>query len=177
MPERPNNLATLASNALVSQYDAALRALASTIEQCPDDPWNNPEDTNRFWHIAYHTLFFADLYMTVREEEYAPWSEGRSEAVPLGENPFDPDAKFDDNDDYTKQQLLDYSVTIRARVDEEIPTHDLTGPSGFSWLPMSRIEAHIYNLRHIQHHTAQLVDRLRERKDIGVAWVGMREAD
>ena len=169
------DLASLAANALISQYDASLRNLAGAIEACPEERWNDPEDSNRFWHLAYHVLFFTDLYMTRVEEEYKPWSEGRREAVPLGEDPFDPEAKFDEGDSYTREQLLTYLEQIRTRLDIEIPTHDLSGPSGFSWLPMSRLEAHIYNIRHTQHHGAQLVDRLREREGVGVRWVGMRE--
>lgn len=168
------DLASIATTALASQYDAGLRNLREAIEACPAASWNSAEDENRFWHIAYHVLFFTDLYMTLREEEYRPWSEGRREAVPLGENPFDSKSKFDDSDDYTKGQLLGYLEEVRDRIDEELAGHDLSGPSGFSWLPMSRLEAHIYTIRHLQHHTAQLVDRLREREGVHVAWVGMR---
>jgi hypothetical protein len=168
------DLSSIATAALASQYDAGLSNLREAIEVCPDRAWNSAEDENRFWHIAYHVLFFTDLYMTVREEEYRPWPEGRREAVPLGENPFDPEAEFDDSDDYSREQLLGYLEEVRGRIDEELAGHDLSGPSGFSWLPMSRLEAHIYNIRHLQHHTAQLVDRMREREGVHVAWVGMR---
>jgi len=34
------------------------------------------------------------------------------------------------------------------------------------------MELHIYNIRHLQHHTGQLMDRLRTAGNIGVAWVG-----
>jgi antitoxin (DNA-binding transcriptional repressor) of toxin-antitoxin stability system len=37
---------------------------------------------------------------------------------------------------------------------------------------MSKLEHQLVNIRHIQHHTAQLMDRLRASEDIGVKWVG-----
>ena len=46
--------------------------------------------------------------------------------------------------------------------------------SGFSWLPMSKLELHFYNIRHLQHHIGQLDDRLRVKADIGIGWIGMK---
>jgi len=38
--------------------------------------------------------------------------------------------------------------------------------SGFSWYQMSKLEHQLVNIRHIQHHGAQLADRLRSAADI-----------
>ena len=46
--------------------------------------------------------------------------------------------------------------------------------SGFSWYRMSKLEHQLVNIRHIQHHGAQLADRLRSAADIGIRWVGGR---
>src|SRR5215467_5325786 len=48
---------------LKSQYHAALAMLRDTIERCPDDLWVSHTHTNASWQVAYHTLFFAHLYM------------------------------------------------------------------------------------------------------------------
>ena len=48
--------------------------------------------------------------------------------------------------------------------------------SGFSWYRMSKLEHQLVNIRHIQHHGAQLADRLRSAADIGISWVGGRPA-
>jgi hypothetical protein len=37
---------------------------------------------------------------------------------------------------------------------------------------MSRAELYVYNLRHIQHHAAQLSLRLRLDHGVNIAWVG-----
>jgi hypothetical protein len=39
---------------------------------------------------------------------------------------------------------------------------------------MSKLEHQFVNLRHPQHHTGQLADRLRQHADLGVRWVGGR---
>jgi hypothetical protein len=49
--------------------------------------------------------------------------------------------------------------------------------SGFSWYKVSKLEHQIINVRHLQHHTAQLADRVRRNANVGVRWAGSRRAD
>jgi hypothetical protein len=42
----------------------------------------------------------------------------------------------------------------------------------FDWLSLERAELHVYNIRHIQHHAAQLSLRLRLDTGDGIPWVG-----
>jgi hypothetical protein len=49
----------------------------------------------------------------------------------------------------------------------------LDAASGFDWLPFNRFELHLYNMRHLQHHTGQLTERLRTICDVGVSCVRM----
>src|SRR5437773_2146517 len=46
----------------------------------------------------------------------------------------------------------------------------LEGPSGHGRLKFSRLELHLYNVRHIQHHTGQLTAFLR-RVGVKTGWV------
>ncbi|KPJ52053.1 hypothetical protein AMJ39_08795 [candidate division TA06 bacterium DG_24] len=48
-------------------------------------------------------------------------------------------------------------------------------PSGFPWLPFNRFELHLYNIRHIQHHAGQLIERLRSQGVTDFEWVGIGE--
>lgn len=42
----------------------------------------------------------------------------------------------------------------------------------FEWLPFEKLEHQLYNIRHTQHHTGQLAERLRSRIETGILWVG-----
>ena len=42
--------------------------------------------------------------------------------------------------------------------------------SGFSRLPFSRGELHLYNIRHVQHHVGQLSAYLRRIVEDGEQW-------
>ena len=39
---------------------------------------------------------------------------------------------------------------------------------------MGKLELQIYNLRHLQQHTGELMERLGSRAGIDVDWVGMK---
>jgi hypothetical protein len=59
-------------------------------------------------------------------------------------------------------------ATIDGSVDE---LNRLSEETGFSWYPLPKLEHQLVNLRHIQHHTAQLADRLRASQDLGIRWI------
>jgi hypothetical protein len=76
-----------------------------------------------------------------------------------------------------REQVLRYWEIVDAMVDETIDGHDLErDESGFPWYPIPKVEHQFVNLRHIQHHTAQLADRVRAATDQGIRWVGARPA-
>ena len=76
---------------------------------------------------------------------------------------------------YTKAEILDYWAFCDASIDAAVDALDLMSPrSGFSWSGASKMEHQLSSLRHIQHHTAQLSDRLRAATGSAVDWVGSR---
>ena len=46
----------------------------------------------------------------------------------------------------------------------------LRGDSGFDRRDFCRAELHVYNIRHIQHHSAQLILRLRTQAGVDIPW-------
>ena len=60
-----------------SQYLATLEMLKQAIEKCPDAIWDDPADKNRFWHVAYHALFYTHLYLQPSEQDFRPWAKQR----------------------------------------------------------------------------------------------------
>jgi hypothetical protein len=162
---------------LKSQYHAALVMLREAIERCPSEEWLSTDHKNAFWQVAYHTLLYTHLYLQPNEKSFRPWAQhqrgvefldgigppGVKDAVPRVPEP------------YTQAQVLDYWVVCDRMVDEAVDALDLDSPtSGFSWYRMSKLEHQFVNIRHIQHHAAQLADRVRSAADIGIRWVGAR---
>ncbi len=109
-------------------------------------------------------------------ESLVPW-EGHQGNVqhPDGiEGPADPESPLPVGPEpYTRLHVLQYWSLCDAMVDERVDAMDLASPkSGFYWYPISKLEHQIVNVRHVAHHAAQLADRVRAARDIGVRWVG-----
>ncbi len=161
---------------IVDQYEAALSMLSACVTRCPDSVWNSRVASYTFCQVVFHALFFTDLYLGPDEESF------RRQPFHLHHAPFfaDYDADYEPFEDreprlYGQSSLLTYLEFCRRKVAEVMAreTEDtLTGPSGFSYRKFSRAELHVYNIRHIQHHSAQLSLRLRLDTSEGIDWVG-----
>jgi len=148
---------------LKSQYHASLAMLREAVERCPPEEWLSTNHKNAFWQVSYHALFFAHLYLQRDEAAFRLWEQHRGEGDGIAGEP------------YTQAQVLEYCEFCDRMIDEAVDALDLDGAeSGFSWYSMSKLEHQFVNIRHIQHHAAQLIDRVRSAADVGIPWVAAR---
>ena len=54
-------------SAIRQQFHAAIDMLGNAIEACPDSVWS-AQAPRAFWYLAFHTIFFLDLYLSECEE-------------------------------------------------------------------------------------------------------------
>jgi DinB superfamily len=153
------------------QYRASLAMLRQAIELCPEPLWLSEDHRNRYWHIAYHTVFYTHLYLQPSEADFRAWPKHRKDSQYLGPRPSAPGETRKVEPPCTKAEVIEYLELCRSEVEARVPGLDLAAASGFSWLPFNKLEVQFYNIRHLQHHTGQLADRLRTAAGIGVAWV------
>jgi hypothetical protein len=141
---------------VASQYEAALCMLRQCIECCPGEHWESPIAKAPFRWVAYHTLFYTDLYLSPSNkafelrELHARGGDEREPKLCPG---------------LPQAEALEYATFCRQKALAAVPretSETLAGPSGFSWYPVTRGEMHLVNLRHIQHHTGQLSAFLRK---------------
>ncbi|HEX8905171.1 MAG TPA: DinB family protein [Longimicrobiaceae bacterium] len=148
------------------QFGAAIDMLENAITACPDTLWGDRSRRPEFWYLAFHTLFFLDLYLSSSDKGWAP-----PPPFTLGE--LDPAGVLPERP-YTRDELLRYlehgrekcRAAIAAITDGEAAAPRSFGrreASGFEWL--------LYNLRHVQHHAAQLNLILRQATDSAPGWV------
>jgi hypothetical protein len=146
-----------------SQYLASLEMLKLAIENCPDALWDDSADKNKFWQVAYHALFYMHLYLQPSEQDFAPWVKHRP-AHRLSQTA----------DPYSKEEVLEYLAFCQQQAEEKVPQLNLKAESGFDWLPFDKAELQIYNIRHLQQHAGELMERLGSRAGIEIEWVGMK---
>lgn len=155
--------------ALKSQYHASLAMLLEAIDACPAELWTSDRYVNPFWQVAYHTLFYTHLYLQPSEADFVAWERHRPEHNRFAAGP-DAAAALRP---YSVDEIRSYGRHCHDLVDPAVDRLDLTAPaSGFWWYRMSKLEHQFVNLRHLQHHTGQLADRLRQAANRGVRWVG-----
>lgn len=153
------------NEALWRQLGAAIDMLENAIVACPEELWLDPE--RRPWHLAYHTLFFLDLYLSGTTEGFAP-------PPPFTLSELDPAGVLPERE-YTKAELLAYLDHGRRKCRATLAALDedtAARPAAFPWLPGFTVgELHLCSLRHVQHGAAQLNLLLRQRVDDAPAWV------
>lgn len=141
------------------QFGAAIDYLAETMSACPDDLWRAPlwqsqghrPERAEFWYVAYHSLFWLDLYLTGTEDGFLPPAPFAL-IEQYGDEPI-PERV------YTKAELQDYLVGCRQRCKATIDA--MTNESAerlcvFSWGECTFYELLIYNLRHVHGHASQM---------------------
>jgi DinB family protein len=140
---------------LTAQYEASLAMLGQCIEACPPEHWEGTIANATFRWVAYHALFFTDLYLSPSEFAFELrdlHQRGGDEREPAA------------TPGLAKDDAITYVSICRQKIYESLAaeTEDsLAGPSGFSWYKITRGEMHLVNIRHIQHHTGQLSAYLR----------------
>lgn len=158
---------------LAQQYEAARCSLNACIDRCPDAAWDAPVGNLTFCQIAFHALFFTDLYLGPNVDSLRRQSFHRDNPGFFRDyEELEPRRQQHRYDRPSIKRYLDHvrhkATTLIAAETEE----SLQGPSGFDWKQYNRAELHLTSIRHLQHHAAQLSLRLRIDFDEDVPWVG-----
>ncbi len=157
----------------LNQFEASFCMLNACIERCCDAAWNRPVANQPFCRATFHTLFFADFYLETDESTFREQEFHRRNTELFGD--------YEELEDrpavrsYDKPSVRKYLQYCREKAERVIAAEtadSLAGPSGFARRNVTRAELHVYNMRHVQHHAAQLSLRLRLDAKIDVPWVG-----
>lgn len=149
---------------LWKQFGAAIDMLDNALVACPDTLWRQPvwQDSSapsgraEFWYVAYHTLFWLDLYLFGSEEGFAPPAPYALVEQNDASGPI-PD------ETYSKEQVRTYLAYCRDKcrsITEMMTDERARQPVSFGWVEdgevISYYELQLYNMRHVQEHAAQL---------------------
>jgi DinB superfamily len=148
------------------QFGAAIDTLENAILACPEELWSDRSEQPEFWYVAYHALFWLDLYLSDAAEGFVP-------PPPFTLSELDPTGLLPERV-YTKIELQTYlghcrrkcRKTIGALTDEKAHQRFVFGS-----LELYFGELILYNMRHVQHHAGQLNLILRQKLDSAPRWV------
>ncbi len=149
------------------QFGASIDMLDDAISLCPTQLWTavlwtNPDhaEYGQFWFVAYHAIFWLDLYLTGSSDGFAP-------PAPFirGKLPDKP---------YTKDQISTYLHQCRTKclaTIEALTDGKAAQRCTFDWGEISFLELQLYTMRHVQEHAAQLSLLLGQNGVSGMDWV------
>jgi len=164
------------------QFGASIDMFGNALNACPDrlwatSMWNDPimgPKFSEFWYVAYHTLFWLDLYLSGEVEGFAP-------PPPFTLDELDPRGVLLERP-YTRNELQRYLVQCRQKCQDTIMK--LTDERArqiyvFSWdrLGISFAELLLDNMRHVQEHGAQLSMFLGQQEGISSGWVALSKGE
>ncbi len=145
-------------SALAQQFDASIQMLEKVIQACPDHLWTVRlwkddviPQSSEFWYIAFHTLFWLDLYLTGSVEGFHP-------PVPFTLDELDP-AGIIPVHPYPKNVLLTYLTYCQNKCKttiEDLNNERAGQLCSFPWGEVTFAALLLDNMRHVQEHTAQL---------------------
>ncbi len=151
------------------QFGAAIDMLGQALRTCPDELWHVrvwDDPYAEFWNLAYHALFWLDVYLSGSVEGFVP-------PAPFTLDELDPAGRLPERS-YTREELYTYlehgrtkcQATIAALTDARARQR-----CAFSWGELSFAELLLYTMRHVQEHAAQLSLLLGQRLGAAPGWV------
>ncbi|MBK7427333.1 MAG: DinB family protein [Saprospiraceae bacterium] len=157
---------------LWNQFGASIDMLINVIASSPEG-YN--ESNKRFYYIAYHSAIFLDYYLTIPQNDF-------SQFLPFTfkEKDVRPKEAIDDlvpDKIYSKQEIIEFLKLSRLKcraLIESLSIEKLTerfkagdDPKDMDY-PI--LEILLYNMRHTQHHAAQLNMYIRNDFDQHMEW-------
>lgn len=155
--------------------------LRNAILLWPEEYWYTDK---RFFYIAYHSLISLDYCLTIPPTNYSsPLPFKITDPAELPEEAVD---DIIPERIYSKEELLGYLQASRLKcrelidglTEEKIKQRWIEEPdelSAYVTLQFSTLEILLYNLRHVQHHSAQLNMMLRNKLNAAPDWVSEAE--
>ncbi|MCL4562418.1 MAG: DinB family protein [Chloroflexi bacterium] len=161
-------------NAVNRQFTSAIDMLENSLRACPDQLWvkpmwadsEMPAEFSAFWYVAYHALFWVDLYLSGSIDGFNP-------PAPFTLSELDPAGKLPERN-YTRAELLNYLAHCRQKC--QVTLNNLSEDRAkescyFSWGEVSFAELLLDNMRHTQEHAAQLDMFLGQQTGRDSKWI------
>jgi len=176
-----NDMVDSVKQSLWKQFGAGIDMLTNAVRLWPEAYWDADK---KFFYIAYHCAVFLDYYLTIPPKKFSPQLPFTlTAAANIPQDAIDdvvPDRI------YSKTALLDYLASTREKchrfidgltatqlrerwIDE--PENSYLDLAASSVLNYSVLDILLFNMRHVQHHAAQLNLLLRQKINNAPDWV------
>lgn len=155
-----------------NQFGASIDMLINIAMHCNDDYFTV---NKRFYYMLFHSAIFLDYYATIPPQDFVPQLSFTQKAA--HERPAEAIDDLVPDSIYSSNEIVTYLKTTREKCrsltalltnaeqslqfTEGNEQHDMDYPL---------LEIILYNMRHTQHHAAQLNLLFRQDKDQHMEW-------
>ena len=155
-----------------NQFGASIDMLINVVDKCPDDYFIRDR---RFYYLAFHSAIFLDYYATIPPTNFSPLLPFTPKE--LKDKPQEAIDNLQPDKDYSKKEILEYIKQSREKckqivygLNEENANDRFKEGEEENDMDYPILEILLYNLRHTQHHTAQLNLLLRQNLNMHIEW-------
>ena len=143
-----------------NQYDKTLNMIQETISSYNKSLWY---DSVNFqypaWQIAYHGLYYTNIYCSPTEEKIIPWPKEKENYHFFGNKPWPPYEKIVIEESFSTNEINEFIDFLKKQIPNYLKDFSPDKKCWPFWYDESQLEFHINNLRHLQHHTAEILER------------------
>jgi hypothetical protein len=164
------------SEKLARQLAASLDMLTKAVESANNEVWIASEPP--FWQTSFHIVSSVDFYFTTFNPDIGNPAEDYRFPEDLQIHAKKSFFDYKTDEAVTQEEIKKFIETTRGRLRSYFNNNiedQFKEPSGFPWLPMSKEELIVYNIRHLMEHTAILNQILKQHNISAANWVGLSE--
>ena len=156
---------------VIQQAHAALQMFEFGLNQCDDERWSEPVVNMSFNQLAFHTLFFTDLYLSedIPSAKNQPFHAHHASVF----EGYEELKERSQRGNYERSFINLYLQFVWKKWSDVLNKEteaSLRLEAKFNWLDMNRSELHFYNIRHVGYHIGQLSLLWQQEKGSGIPW-------
>jgi hypothetical protein len=156
---------------LQKQYTKCFSILKNVIKSYDESIWlNNIDYKTPTWQIVYHLVFYANIYCSSSENDIKQWPKSKDDYYDfekIHELIIKKEIKLIP---YTREDMMEYSMFVEKNIPNYLINLEPENKCWPYWYNESQLEFQINNLRHIQHHIGEIIERHDIKKYLSYIW-------
>ena len=157
----------LLKNTLLKQYNKTLDILIHVIGKYDETLWLNDSDYRHpAWQLVYHALYYANIYCAPNEKAKVKWPRQIKDY-----HLFMKTKKQEFASPYSRDDMLAFLEFFRGKIPGYLEHLEPEADCWPHWYDENQLEFHINNIRHIQHHTAEVIERADIISKFDYPWI------
>jgi hypothetical protein len=145
---------------LINQYNKCFEMLTEMIKKYDEKIWNDDKNYQYpVWQIVYHLLYITNIYCSSTEKGIIKWPKQKVNYQFFGKTPWPPFEEVIADEPYSKSDMIEFSEFVNSKIPvylDDMKPEERCWPH---WYDEVQLEFQLNNIRHIQHHIGQIIER------------------